>query len=61
MADPAYVDGLLACQRNRNNLVTVQVSAQHTGRNRVAVQSDQKIEQGGSVVDTDAFAVGQGA
>lgn len=61
MADPSDVDRLVAGERNRNNLVPVQVGAQHPGRNGITVQTNQQIEQGRTVIDPDAFFVRQRA
>ena len=55
MTDPSDVNRLIAGERNRNNLVPVQVGAQHPGRNGITVQTNQQIEQSRTVIDPDAF------
>lgn len=55
MTDPSDINRLIACEWNRNNLIPVQVSAQHPGRNGIAIQADEQIEQGRAIIDPDAF------
>ena len=50
-------DHLFAFQRHADDIGAVEVFAEDTGRNRIAVEADQEVEQRRAVADENVFPV----
>ena len=53
--DIDQLDWVIDIQRDGDDIVSVEVTVENTGRNRVAIQTDQKVKEGCTVADDDRF------
>ena len=53
MFDVDQLDWVVNIKRDRDDVVTVEVAIEDTGRNGVAIQTNQEIKEGGTVTDDD--------
>ena len=53
--DIDQLDRIIDIQRDGDDIVTVKVAVENTGRNRVAIQTDQKVKEGCAVADDNGF------
>lgn len=57
MLDVDQLDWVIDIQWDGDDIVSVEVAIEDTGRNGVAVQTNQEIEEGGTVADHDRLFV----
>lgn len=57
MFDVDQLDWVVNIKRDRDDVVTVEVAIEDTGRNGVAIQTNQEIKEGGTVADHDRLFV----
>ena len=55
MLDVYQFNWIIDIQRDGDDIVAVEVAVENTGRNRVAVQTDQKVKEGCTVADDDGL------
>lgn len=55
MFDVDQLDWVVNIKRDRDDVVTVEVAIEDTGRNGVAIQTNQEIKEGRPVTDDDGF------
>ena len=53
--DIDQLDRVIDSQRDGDDIVSVEVAVENTGRNRVAIQTDQEVKEGCTVADDDRF------
>ena len=57
MLDINQLNGIINIKRNGNDVVPIEVAIQNPCRDSITVQTNQEIEQGGTVTNNDGFLV----
>ena len=57
MLDIDQLNGIINIKWDRNDIVSVEVTVQNPCCDRVSVQTNQEIKEGGTVADYDGFLV----
>ena len=57
MFDVDQLDRVFDIKGNGDDVISVEIAVENSGRNGVAIQTNQEIEEGGTVTDHDGFFV----